>query len=363
MSACANTDITIEQSNILLQTITVMVSTNYPPYTIVDYVCAELGIPTEGIPAPEIKDNNWCLLTCISSCIFTNYSPTIFAYTNKSTIYSNIISCFPVLPEAAKACSKGGSCAGGRRDCVKNCNKWKTDRLNDLSKRMTFGTTCLSDMLVAAFAVLSIISSTYSFRISMLSEHLMESVIADITKRIGAAIDWISKVWKATKEMIDAAVNWLYTIGESDIPGHFKKAMQDAFTTLQGFITDNIKNVGQFIEQIGEFLNDLADQNWNLKDIAATMCALGAQISEVFIMVGWTNDRSQQVKANTKACGGVTSSSVSAQVTNATEYANTIDMYKATVEDTINNQTGSYSPQINNTLASLNVMSNGVSII
>lgn len=369
MTTCTNTDITQEQSNTLLQTITVMVSADYPPYTIVDYVCAELGIPTDGVQAPEINNPNWCLLICVSSCIYSRYSPAVFAYTNKSTLYTCITTCFPTLPEAAKTTSSGGSCAGGRTSCVGNCNKWKADRLTDFAKRYDLSSTCLNDAIIAALAVLAITCSSYSARISILSEHLMEIILADITKKIGSAIDWIAKIYKMFKDMLNSVINWGYTAGESDITGHFIKATQDALTTLQGYITDNIKNLGQYIEQIGEFLYDLADRTWNMKDISNTVKSLSAMIAEVYIMLGWTNQRQQQVTTNTSKCGGVATSSFTAQAANAQNYANTIDQYKATVADTINSQSGkidlkadSIKEQANNIISSITSSKYGVSI-
>jgi len=280
MAICDNIEISKEQTYIILQNIYSMLLSSYSPHTIVDYVCSELG-------TPQVNETNYCVIACVSSYIFryasySTTSPTLYTYKNINTTYTYVTGCFPEF--ASSECSGGNSSSSGRgcgaatQNCKDKQNK-NMDKLNDACIKS------LTNQLSLCFTNISITCSSYAMYLSMLAEHLSEITYSDITKRIGAAIDWIAKIWKSVKDMMNSIVNWSKTAGESDPSGHFRKAIQDALTTLQGYLTDIMKNAGQYIEQIGEFLYDMTDRIWDLKDIAFNLRSLASMIQDMYFVV------------------------------------------------------------------------------
>ena len=304
MAACINIDVTKEQTTEILQTIYTMISTNYPPYTIVDYVCAAVDIPTDGVVAPEVSATNWCLLTCVSSCLFRHSlfnAPSTYMYINKPETYTCVTCCFPQFPMES-APSSGGGVPPPSSAAENNLAKWNDEQKKNVMDELELGINWLKDILKRAFSNMSLTSASFAVWIAMLAEHLAEVTAANITKKIGAAIDWISKAWKTAKDMANAAIDWamtaLTTKTDNNVDttkDHFKKAIQGALTKIGGFITDMMKNAGQYIEQLGEFVYDSADRLYDLKEIAFAALALGAMLKEILDLIKWTYNRIKQI--------------------------------------------------------------------
>lgn len=343
------TDITKEQSSELLQTIYIMVSTNIPPYTIVDYVCAAIDIPSVGIPSPEISATNWCLLTCVSSCLYKNTLftvPSTYTYINKPLTYTCLTSCFPVFPES----SSGGG--GGAPPPSNSLAEWKAQQeanvLNELEKALEW----LEDILKRAFENLGITCASFAFWIAMLAEHCSEITAANISKRIGAAIDWIAKALKSAADWASsvaarakAAIASL-TDGNTTGPvihlhptskqllAHVQSGMAHVRTVL----TDIMKNAGQYIEQAGDFVKDLADRVWDLKEIAFAAASLGSMVSQIVDLIDWTTGR---IDETTEAATNVISNlneKYSDQISNKIKEAVNNENFNGLIENTINNK-------------------------
>jgi uncharacterized protein YoxC len=227
-------------------------------------------------------------LNQISSCLYNNtefIAPSTYTYTDKALTFSCITRAFPLFPRESGG--DGGDTVDMLDQDASNIETWKRKHkeklLNTLSMRLAY----LTDLLNSIFDRLGLICENFAIYTSLTTEHLIESIFADITKKIGAAIDWISKIWKNIKDMINAVKNYINTQyekatdGGSKTLGHFKKAIQDALTTLNGYLSDIMKNAGQYIEQVGELLNDLADKLYDIKQIMFTLRSLNAMISEI----------------------------------------------------------------------------------
>jgi hypothetical protein len=281
MAACDNIDLSKEQTNSILQNIEAMLRSNILPQTIVQYVCAELG-------TPDINETNYCIIPCVSSCVFSyatiSGTPPVAIYRNIDSTITCINQCFPIF--STSSCS-GSTTNTKSRGCSKNCNDNKKEQEKNMNKCRDKCIKSLMDQMIRCFDNLSIICSSYAMTLSMIAGHLSEITFANLTKRIGAAIDWISKVWKSIKDSANAIINWAKTAGEAatdegaPTKGHLIKAAQDALTTLQGYLSDQLKNAGQYIEQIGQFLYDLSDRMWDIKEIAFCLKSLAAMINDV----------------------------------------------------------------------------------
>jgi hypothetical protein len=345
--ACTNIDVTKEQTAEILQTIYTMISTNYPPYTIVDYVCAAVDISTDGVAAPEISATNWCLLTCVSSCLYKHSlfnAPSTYAYVNKPETYTCVTSCFPQFPMES-ASSSGGGVPPLSNAAIDNLSKWDGEQKKNVMDELEAGINWLKDILKRAFSNMSLTSASFAVWIAMLAEHLAEVTAANFTKKIGAAIDWISKAWKAAKDMANAAIDWaktaLTTKTDNNVDttwGHFSKAVQGALTKVGGFITDMMKNAGQYIEQLGEFLYDSADRLYDLKEIAFAALALGAMLKEIMDLIKWTYDRVKQIIKAALSIIETLKEKYLSQSTN--KKAEKIDYmkYAGMIKDTVNNK-------------------------
>jgi hypothetical protein len=352
MPACDNIDLSKDQSIAIMQTIQTMITGEYSPSSIVDYVCAECNTPEEG-------DTNYCLVTCVSACVY-KYAvftpPSTYSYNTPAITYACISACFPVFKTSS--CSGGGNSSVGR-GCSDNVKNNKATQKKNMDGLLNKCNVSLLDQLSRSFTGLAITTASFALGLCMLAEHLSEITLANITKKIGASIDWIAKIWKSIKDMYNSAINWAYTAGESDISGHFKKALQDALTTLQGYLTDIMKNIGQYIEQIGEFLYDLADRMWDLKDIAFNYESLAAQMREKFTTINNIIERQTNAVSNCNECKSALDATYDAQ------YAYTNAMDKAVRDAADVSESGLNNlniPQVDISIPNLSVSTTGVSI-
>ena len=288
---CPRTDISQSKSNSLLRDVYVLISSNYPPQTIVNYVCAEVGYPNSA-------SNNWCFLNCVSATLFKNVTytpPNTFAYINKPQTFAKVTNCFPEFP--LEAGGLGGGSSSKNRPDLETLLREKVQQINDVLNMMNYTKDDLQSLLNDLIANFGNTLTSFLARIAMAAEHLAEIISADITKHIGAAIAWIAKIWKTARDMTDAITNYALTTGESKTDnggstvGHLKKAIQDAMSTLYGFVTDVMKDAGQYMEQVGEFLYDVADQMIDLKDIAFMFHELATMTSHFNFTISWTFNR------------------------------------------------------------------------
>lgn len=298
MAACENIDLTKDQTTSLLQNIEALLKSNALPQTIVQYVCTELG-------TPSINETNYCIIPCVSTCVYSyavvSGTPPVATYKNVNAVLVCVKQCFPTF--STSSCS-GSNTSTKSRGCSKNTKKNKEDQKNNMNKCRGKCLKSLTDQRSRCFSNLGISCSSYATTLSMIAEHLSEVTFANLTKRIGAAIDWIAKIWKAIKDSTNSIINWSKVAGEAvtssgPSPTHLVKAAQDALTTLQGFLTDQLKNIGQYIEQIGQFLHDLADRMWDMKETAFCIRSLSSTINDVLDIVSNINNR--QTVAN-NAC-------------------------------------------------------------
>jgi hypothetical protein len=233
----------------------------------------------------------------------------------------------------------GSSGAESNRIGIDNCNMWKTESVNNLTKRRNYSTSDLMDSISNIFDLLSLACQTYAFKLAMLGEHVLEITIADISKRIGIAIDWISKLWKTIKDMINSNTNMALSFGVGGVVTHIKKTFQDALTTIGGFLSDIMKNAGQYIMEVGELLNDLADKMWNLKDIASIVKALSAVVQKVIEIIDWIYSLiDSTIAMATDVAKKFVNDLLSTQVEFKIEFANTVDIYNKSIDETINNR-------------------------
>lgn len=301
MAACENIDLTKDQTTSLLQNIEAMLKSNALPQTIVQYVCTELGMPS-------INETNYCIIPCVSTCVHSyaivSGTPPVATYKNINAALVCVKQCFPTF--STSSCS-GSNTNTKSRGCSKNSKNNKDEQKNNMNKCRGKCLKSLTDQILRCFINLGISCSSYATTLSMIAEHLSEITFANLTKRIGAAIDRIAKIWKAIKDSINSIINWSKVAGEAATSSgpsltHLVKAAQDALTTLQGFLTDQLKNIGQYIEQIGQFLHDLADRMWDMKETAFCIRSLSSTINDVLDIVSNINIRQTVTNIACNSC-------------------------------------------------------------
>lgn len=290
-------DLNKERSDTLKQTVCAMVGAAYPNQTIVDYVCTEVGLP-------DPEDQEYCLVECVSSALF-KYNPPV--------VYTKIDACFPTF--SSSTCS-GGDQSKQSRNCSGNCQQWKKEQTCKENDMFNSCNNHLLDYLSDVFGNMSLICASYALGILYIAEHLSEITWADITKRVGAAIDWIAKIWKNIRDLINGGVNWTYTQLESD---SFIKASQDAMTILQGFITDVVKNAGQYIEQVADLLYDCADKKYDMKEIAFHLRSLKENLTSLYYVIENTFTRQVEALISDSASKASTAFNFGAQIEYTTE--------------------------------------------
>ncbi len=288
---CPLTSISQSKSNTLLRDVYTFIASDYPPQTIVNYVSVEVGSPIS-------SSNNWCFLKCVSSTLFkgaTYTPPNEYIYVNKPRTFANVTACFPEFPSEAGGLG-GGSRANDRPD-LEMLMREKVQQIDDFLNMMEYTVSDLQSLMNDLISNFGATLASFLTRIAMAMEHLAEIISADMTKHIGAAIAWIAKIWKSVRDMIDAGTNFAKTSGEAKIDsgastaGHFVKAIQDAMTTLYGYVTDVLKDTGQYIEQVGEFLYDFADRLIDLKDIAFMFHEMATMTSKFSFAISWSLNR------------------------------------------------------------------------
>jgi hypothetical protein len=354
MAACSNINVGQSQTEVLIATINEFISVDTAPYTIIEYVSSQLGLP-QNTPLPIlVSSTNWCLVTCVSACLYENITftpPETYVYTDKPTTYACVVSCFPVFTPGGGAAAGGGGGGGGggaagggggaagggggaagggggggtagggsggaaapAPKSLENLDVSRVSQLDAIEVHKEYGEYWLEDVLDRAYIWLGVTIASFGVWIAMLAEHLVEITFADITKKIGEAIQTISKVLKATADRVmafaDKAMTSIEAITQAALPpyqlgsinatvhdayNHMIRSVQGALTKIQGFFTDDIDNIGSAIEQIGEFLNDAADILWDLKEIAFAFASLAAMIREFELLIDHTYDRLDEV--------------------------------------------------------------------
>lgn len=281
---CEEIDLTKEQVDEILATIQDMVEADSDPETVVEYLSSELGFPVE-------DDDEYCTMRCVSSCLYEFYKDVgdeIYAYVTHEETYAEITECFPVFEIFESGCCKGSVMSRG---CSKNTEKAREKSKGDNKNMLSYGLNFLKQKIEKYFALLVAMCISYIESIKIKDKYLVSTVRADITKKIGAAFSWIAKAWKSIKDMYNSAINWVFSAEEAKTDegekteGHFKKAIQDALTTVQGYITDMMKDVGDYIEQIGDLLYDYADQVETIGDITFKWKALNDNIQKYVISI------------------------------------------------------------------------------
>jgi len=289
---CPYTNLSQEQSNIILRDVYVFVASDYPPQTIVNYVSVAAGSPT-------FNSNNWCFLNCVSANLFKSASftpPSTYAYVNKPQTFAKITNCFPEFP--LESGGSGGSASSFSRPDLERLLELKIQQIDDLMDMLNYTGDDIQALIGNLISNFGQTLASFLSRIAMAAEHLSEIIFADITKRIGTAIAWIAKAWKSIKDMFNAASNYVLVAGETTTDsgggtiGHFKKAIQDAYSTLSGFLTDVLCDAGRYIDDIGNLLNDMADKLIDLKEIAFMFRALSGMITNFTFTISWQYNRS-----------------------------------------------------------------------
>lgn len=333
MSACSDIDITQEQKDSLLKAISILLSSDYSPQTIINYVCADVGLPVSG-------ETNWCLLTCISSCVYkytTFINPSSFVYSNKNTIYTCVTDCFPVFPSSNPNMS--GGAAPSRTTDIENLAKWKAEQIKNVDKETLLAIEWLIDILIRAFIVLAITCESFSNWIAMLATHLTQITLADITKKIGYAIEEIAKAMKKTIDLINASVNLALTSNESQTDegkattGHETKAAQDALTIICGFFTDIIRDMGRYIEESGEFSFDVADATWDMSEISFASASFGSQVAEINSHIAWTFKRIDETIFTSMKTKEDLNIKYADQIVNKVDQKSNLDSFNSLVEN------------------------------
>lgn len=291
-SVCPSTDITQDLSNALLREVYVFIASNYPPQTIVNYISAVVGSPTIG-------SNNWCFLNCVSANLFktaTYAKPSTYTYNNPAQTFAQVTNCFPQFLQESGG--SGGMASLEDLPYQESLLLMRERQIEDLLNMLQFTIDDIQALLSDLFANFSEVMASFLSRIAMTSEHLAETVAADVSKQIGSSIEWIAKLWKSIKDMLSASTTYATVSGQPK---------QNATVAIGGFITDILKDAGQYIEQIGELLYDQADKLIDLKEIAFMFRTLGAMTSSFSSTIAWQYGRLNEA-TSAQSYGNLTNS-------------------------------------------------------
>jgi methyl-accepting chemotaxis protein len=270
-----------------------------------------------------------------------------------------------VPPPTTPAAGGGGGAAAPTPVAADNLAAWQADQIKNVDNQLIDALDWLDDILDRAFLGLAITVASYDAYIEILVLHLSDATKADITKVIGEVIKAISKILKiavdkamALKDKALAALTNTTELPNYGPPHihftkkHEVKATHGALTKIQGYFTDDIDNVGKYIEQIGEFLNDVTDIRFDLQEISFSFASLDAQIAEFVSLIDHTFERIDEtiVAADTTKEGLLQkyeeqamnklndiaeSTGFNDLIEEGTAFANTIDKSMASISDQV----------------------------
>jgi len=194
-------DITNEEWTTLYTNISTWIYTPVWPQTIVYSVCDFLDV-SKTIP---VTSTNWCLLTCISSCLFYNttfFAGTGFEINQPSTLFC-MTSCFEFEPEGGPA-STSTSAGGGGSDAIddleREVDNLKTSFENEkdnFEQSLEKTIDWYEDIIKRDLIALGIVVASYALWIMHLIEHLGEIKIALGIEGIGEIIECLVTLLKA----------------------------------------------------------------------------------------------------------------------------------------------------------------------
>ena len=294
---CKNINITPEESSTILVTLSTYIYQDYAPRTIVDYVCAAVDIPLD-MAEPQVSATNWCILTCVSGCVFRTSlftAPSTYAYINKPLTYMCVTSCFPVASAVPPLSGSGG---GGAAPAESPLALWKDAQIVAVEEEEASAIDWLEEMLDHAFVNLALTCASFALWIAMLVEHLIEITFGTLMELIGEAIRIISCIWRNVKDLlmgllhlVMAGVNIMDDMGNTHIKTEQPSDLQSAWSEITTAFTGIFKCVGEKIEQSGQFIIDWGDIAWDVKQIAFAILSLAAMIKQIYEMIKATFER------------------------------------------------------------------------
>ncbi len=287
MAACSAIDLSDQEISSILLTLSTLIYADTSPYTIVDYLCAEVIMPTDD-PPPQVSATNWCLVTCVSACVYnrsTFIPPSAYYYINKPATYFCVASCFPsTLTEEMSSSGGGGAAAaaGHLQAQMDEQIKAKEDELD-------YALGWLNDMLDQDFTDLAITIAGFAMWIAMLIEHLIEFNIGYLIDLIADAIE---KIWCVLKNAIElilallkmalAAVDIEDDVGNPHVKTSTPDSVTDAWKHLKEVFDAFIKCFGKAVQDVGNVIMELADIAWDIKEIIFAILSLAMNINQIW---------------------------------------------------------------------------------
>ena len=340
MAACSAIDLSDQEISSILLTLSTLIYADTSPYTIVDYLCAEVIMPTDD-PPPQISATNWCLVTCVSACVYnrsTFIPPSAYYYINKPVTYFCVASCFPsTLTEETSSSGGGGAAAaaGALEEQMAEQIKAKEDELD-------YALNWLSDMLDQDFWDLAITIIGFALWIWMLIEHLVEINLGYLIDLIADAIE---KIWCVLKEAVElilalfkmmlAAVDIKDDVGNPHVTTSTPDSVTDAWKHVKEVFDAFIKCFGKAVQDAGNIIIELADIAWDIKEIIFAILSLVMNISQIWEAIEAIIDRiTSEIEAVVDSIRALKENFMQ-QIMNMLGIQAVIDEFNGLVEDVI----------------------------
>jgi hypothetical protein len=251
-------------------------------------------------------------------------------------------SCFPVYAVASASQSGGG---GGGSPVgsvpINNLNEWKAEQTDNILSMMKTAIDWLLDILDRAFNNMALTIASFAVWILMLTEHLLEITFADAVKKVGEGIKAVAKVFKASQDLpmgwIDVGLS-APTFQDDTMDGttpHLAKNTHGALTKVKGFFTDMTDDIGKYIEQGGEFLNDASDQLWDTKEIGFAAASLGAMLGEFASLIDHTFGRIDETVAAAEKSIADVEAKYAEQLAQAVAEKTGAEQFNAEIQDAV----------------------------
>lgn len=290
MAACGAINLSDREISSILLTLSALIYADTSPHTIVNYLCAEVIMPTDD-PPPQISATNWCLVTCVSSCVYkhtTFISPSSYYYINKPATYFCVASCFPsTLTEEISSSGGGGSSAAAG-----NLEKQMEEQIKAKEKELDYALKWLFQMLDQDFIDLAMTLIGFGIYIAILIEHMIEFSLGHLISLIAAAIEKIWCVIKNTIELFQALLKLaLASIDIKDDAGntHMERTTPDALASAKKQVKEVfsalIKCFGKAVQDTADWIMQIADLTKDVKQLLFAILSLWLNIGQIWLAI------------------------------------------------------------------------------
>ena len=276
--SCTNIDITDSQQQTILAVVSSFITANIAPQSIVWEISGYLDMPKED-PQPPISSTNWCLVSCISSCLFrySTYIPLLSSYKYETTIMECVSSCFPITVIESLATSNEAETTP--MEAAKAAQLASIDNEKDATIKW------YKDEIDRAALLMGITVASFALQIAIYAEQAgMEE--------IWAAMQLIGKGISQAASIISTAIGGLFGSDAAKAAATNKTIPSDRDVPLAAVLSEGmvdnvfsettqvVADAGTTIESAGTIGSSITTIDHDTKNIALLLASLGAQLGE-----------------------------------------------------------------------------------